>query len=122
MKTNDYSTQIWELESDKITKFTISPSSFGLSPHPLSTVAGGTPTENASTLNLLLSNQLSHDNPIENFVMINAAALLFVSGKAGSLEEGVRLARESVRSGKAEEVVKRYRDVANEEVARLGKQ
>lgn len=65
---------------------------------------------------------MSHDDPIENFVMINAAALLFVAGKAQSLEEGVRLARESVRSGRAEEVVKRYRDVAVEEVKRLGKQ
>ena len=114
--------QVWQLKSNKITQFTVSPSSFGLSPHPLSKVAGGSPSENATTLNLLLSNQLSHENSIENFVMINAAALLFVAGKAESLEEGVRLARESVRSGKAEEVVRRYRDVATMEIERLGTQ
>ena len=51
--------------------------------------------------------------------MINAAALLYVSGRAGNLVEGVELARESVRSGKALEVVGRYREVALEEIERL---
>lgn len=41
------------------------------------------------------------EGPILDFVLMNAAALLFVAGKAGSLKDCVYLARESISSGRA---------------------
>lgn len=38
---------------------------------------------------------------IRDFVLLNAAALLKVSGKASSYQEGVELARKSIESGEA---------------------
>ena len=42
-----------------------------------------------------------------NIVLINAGGALWVAGAAGSLEEGIELARESIDSGAARERLER---------------
>jgi anthranilate phosphoribosyltransferase len=39
--------------------------------------------------------------PVLDFVLLNAAALLFVAGKADNLKSAVTLARQSISTGKA---------------------
>ncbi|TKA56725.1 hypothetical protein B0A53_01920 [Rhodotorula sp. CCFEE 5036] len=107
-------TFIWDLKDGTITERTINPTVFGLNPTPLSTVAGGTPLENSLTLLNLLDNKLSTSNPIENFVVLNAAALLLVAGQARDEKHGVELARESLRSGKAKEAIESFRKASTE--------
>ncbi|GAA5939925.1 hypothetical protein JCM1841_004113 [Sporobolomyces salmonicolor] len=109
-------THVWDLENDTITERTIHPSQFGLTPTPLSSVAGGTPAENAATLRSLLAGELALDDPIENFVVLNAAALLMVAGKAADEKAGVELARESIRTGKAAEALEAFRRASSEAV------
>ncbi|GAA5917243.1 hypothetical protein JCM5296_006864 [Sporobolomyces johnsonii] len=109
-------THVWDLKDDTITARTIHPSDFGLTPTPLSTVAGGTPGENAATLRALLAGELARDDPIETFVVLNAAALLVVAGKAKDEKAGVELARESIRSGKAAEALEAFRRASTEAV------
>nr|KAJ3420635.1 anthranilate phosphoribosyltransferase [Polyrhizophydium stewartii] len=94
-------TLVWQFdESGNITERTISPSAdFGLPEHPLRDVVGGDAVENASTMRQLLSGELS--GPILDFVLLNAAALLHVSGLAADLPAGVALARQSIASGAA---------------------
>ncbi|KAI9208994.1 glycosyl transferase family, a/b domain-containing protein [Polychytrium aggregatum] len=92
-------THVWSLENDQITKLVIHPSDFGLEEHPLTSVGGGSADENAQTMRDLLSNKLQ--GPVLDFVLINTASLLYVAGKATDLKDGVRLARESIASGKA---------------------
>jgi anthranilate phosphoribosyltransferase len=41
----------------------------------------------------------------ENLVLLNAGAGIYVAGQAGSIAEGVELARESLRSGAARRVL-----------------
>ncbi|KAJ7890627.1 glycosyl transferase [Mycena olivaceomarginata] len=48
-------TYAWELHDGEITEKTLRPEVFGLDAHPLSTVAGGSPQENADTFRKLLT-------------------------------------------------------------------
>ncbi|KAH6601915.1 hypothetical protein BASA61_001618 [Batrachochytrium salamandrivorans] len=94
------SSLVWEFgPTGTITERTLSPADFGLPEHPLADVVGGDATENASTMTALLDNTLT--GPILDFVLLNAAALLYVSGQAADLKEGVALARKSISSGEA---------------------
>ncbi|CAD6569626.1 MAG: anthranilate phosphoribosyltransferase [Cyphobasidiales sp. Tagirdzhanova-0007] len=49
---------------------------------------------------------------LEDFVCMNAAALLVVSGRAGDEREGMRLARKSLKEGKAYHALEALRDAA----------
>ncbi|KAJ7583420.1 glycosyl transferase [Mycena floridula] len=105
-------TWAWELKDGKITEQTLHPDLFGLPLHPLTSVAGGGPKENAETARLLLT---SGDNtpesliPVLDFVLLNAGALLVVAGVAADYKEGAKKARESITSGKAWEALEIFR-------------
>lgn len=95
-------THIWRINSSGETEYSdISPADFGLEPHSLDQVKSGTPEQNSETLNSLLSNQLSENHPVLDFVLANTAALLVVSEKASTWKEGVQMARESISNGQA---------------------
>ncbi|KAI0738865.1 anthranilate phosphoribosyltransferase TrpD [Daedaleopsis nitida] len=107
-------THAWELHPDgSVTERTLHPRDFGLNAHPLSEVAGGTPAENAEAFKALL--QSGKDipeklTPVLDFVLMNAAALLVVSGLATDLKEATEKARESITSGKAWNALEQFRD------------
>ncbi|KAI8599611.1 anthranilate phosphoribosyltransferase [Dissophora ornata] len=103
-------THVWKLVDGEIVEEDISPAQFGLPSHPLSAVKGGGPKENAEILDDLLNNKFkSPGHPILDFVLLNAAALLVVAGKATNFEDAVVLARQSVESGKARLVLEGFR-------------
>jgi anthranilate phosphoribosyltransferase len=112
--------------------FQLSPADFGLPVHPLSDVFGGKlPRENAAKLMSILKNELERDDPILDFVLMNTAALLVVSGVCEADEcatgevirergpgdqrwkEGVRRARWCVESGQALQQLERFIEVTN---------
>lgn len=108
-------TYAWLLNEDKsIQELTLNPEDdFGLPTHKLEEVAGGSPAENAVTFKLLLTSGDSIPErlfPVLDFVLINAAALLVISGKAKDHKEGVKLARESITSGKAWKALEAFKD------------
>lgn len=91
----------------------MSPATFGLPSRPLSSVAGGTPPQNAQLIRDLMDGKLdSETSQIENFVVMNAAGLLVVSGKAKDEKEGVRMAREAIKDGRALAALNGYREQA----------
>ncbi|KAI9171490.1 anthranilate phosphoribosyltransferase [Paramyrothecium foliicola] len=118
--------------------FTVEPSDFGVSSHPLSTVSPGKePAENAEILRRILHKDLSDDDPILEFVLINTAALLVVSGICESdtsnmgpgddgnvikergpggqrWKEGVRRARWALNSGEAWKQWEAFVNITNE--------
>jgi anthranilate phosphoribosyltransferase len=58
------------------------------------------------------------DNSIEedarlNLCLVNTAAILFIAGKADSLEDGLKLARNSVKSGSAMKKLLQLVDISN---------
>lgn len=100
--------KVWDLHDNIITETNVNPAMFGLPSNPISSVVGGSPSENAATLNDLLDGLLPLDHPIENFVVLNTAALLVVAGVASDPLDGVRRARESIKSGKAKEALRLF--------------
>jgi anthranilate phosphoribosyltransferase len=94
-------TFVWELSSydDKIVEKTISPADFGLPEHSLKSVKGGSAADNAKIMNQLLDGKLQ--GPMLDFVLLNTAALLYVSDMGDSLTTCVNLARESISNGSA---------------------
>ncbi|KAK6906570.1 anthranilate phosphoribosyltransferase [Kwoniella mangroviensis CBS 10435] len=119
-------TWTWWLENGQITKGSIHPTEdFGLPLHSLSSVRGSTPDLNALTFQSIMSNSpapphlsspASADSPsldtIRDYVLLNAAALLHVSGKAKSWKEGVEIARETIESGGALAAFEGFRDAS----------
>jgi len=80
-------TNCWRLVEDAegdvgIQEFRIHPTeTFGLRTHPLADVAGGKgPSENAEILKRLLGGKMQKGDPIMDFVLCNAAALVAVTG------------------------------------------
>ncbi|KAG8958721.1 anthranilate phosphoribosyltransferase [Tulasnella sp. 419] len=110
-------THVWELDHSRKTEdgqpeikdSMVHPAHFGLNAWPLDMVAGSTPDVNAKTLRWLLGQESTPPvlpepvslEAITDFVLINASALLVVAGVAKDFIEGVDLARDSMKSGKA---------------------
>jgi anthranilate phosphoribosyltransferase len=106
-------TYAWELLNGEITEKTLRPEVFGLDAHPLSTVAGGSPQENADTFRKLLTSGKEIPQslkPVLDFVLMNASALLVVAGLADDYSHGTKLALESITSGKAWAALESFRE------------
>jgi anthranilate phosphoribosyltransferase len=80
-------------------------------------VRGGEPADNAAIAHAVLEGE---SGPRRALVAFNAGAALLVAGKAATLEEGVRLAEQTLDSGAAlqamESFVSKTRELAQEEV------
>ncbi len=87
------------LDNDKITINTISPESVGLKRAKIEDLEGGNPEENAKIIeNILKGNDSSSKADI---VAFNAGVALFVADKVSSIRDGVKMAKEILKSGKA---------------------
>ncbi|KAG7086626.1 hypothetical protein E1B28_002568 [Marasmius oreades] len=105
-------TYAWELIDGQITEQTLTPDLFGLDSHPLVSVVGGNPVQNAETFRRVLNSgkNIPKDvKPVLDFILINASALLVVAGLASDYKEGVKLALESVVEGKAWQAFETFR-------------
>jgi anthranilate phosphoribosyltransferase len=91
-------TTVVALKHGEITEMRIAPGDAGLPEHPFEAILGGTPEENVKKLRALLDG--AH-GAYRDAVLLNAAAALVVVGRAGDLETGVGMARESIDSGAA---------------------
>jgi len=90
--------------------FQIEPEDCGLPRHPLAALSGGDATVNAAITRDVLEGRAGGPR---DAVLMNAAAALYVAGAATSLSEGVDLARTSVDSGCALDVLERMIAVTN---------
>jgi anthranilate phosphoribosyltransferase len=91
---------IWEVRNGNLisSRKSISPEDFGIPRAPANSICGGTPEVNAATLRLIFSGDSS---PKRDVTILNAAAALVAGEKVETLEQGVRLAQETIDSGKA---------------------
>ena len=96
--------QVAALEDGRVREFEVHPEDAGLPAHAFEALLGGTPAENAAALRALLDGA---GGAYRDAVLLNAAAALVVAGKAGGLNEGVELARESLDSGAARHALAR---------------
>jgi len=94
-------TFVYEVCCEKIKRIELFPADFGLPETPTDGVPRTTTsTESAVIIREILNNKNSRGSA-KDLVLLNAASAIFVAGGAGSLEDAVVKADESIRSGKA---------------------
>jgi len=104
-------TKICEFRDGYYRDLTICPEDFGLRTASMQEIMGGTPQENAQITLDILGRKITGAK--RDIVLLNAGAALFVSGRAGSVQEGVDLAAEMIDSGAALKKVEEMIEVSN---------
>lgn len=94
--------QIIEVRGKKKRKRIIKPQDFGIKLSFNKLLNGGNKEQNAKILRSILEGEKGAKRDI---VLLNSAAALYVSGKAKSIYEGMKLAEKSIDSGKAKNVL-----------------
>ncbi len=105
------STTVIEVRPESLEERAIHPEDAGLRTCRSEDLAGGDAAQNAGIANRILDGARG---PAHDFVVINAAAALVVSGRAGSLREGAEQAREALLSLRARAVLDAVRRVSQE--------
>lgn len=93
-------TVVNELQHGEITTYEITPEDLGLTRSDLSHIKGGTAEDNAEIMRRVFTGE---SGPLADITALNAGAGIYVSGKAESLKQGLDIARDLLRSGKARE-------------------
>jgi anthranilate phosphoribosyltransferase len=96
-------TYVSEIKDGNVTSYYISPDDYGIAYAVNDDIKGGEGKENAEiTLNILKGEK----SPKRDIVIMNAGAAIYVAGLADSIGEGIKMAEESIDSGKAMEKLK----------------
>jgi anthranilate phosphoribosyltransferase len=110
-------TLVVEVRDEDTRSYTVSPEDVGLERADNAALRGGDPEDNAAITRSIFEGE---QGPRRALVAFNAGAALMVAGRAETLEEGVRLAEQTLDSGAAlqsmESFVSKTRELAPEEV------
>ena len=93
-------TTVAELKDGKITSYKISPEDFGMARAKKEELAGGDAGVNAGILRRIFEGEKGAKR---DAVILNAGAAIYVSGRTGSLKQGIEKAALSIDSGAAME-------------------
>lgn len=93
-------TSLAEIRGGQVKFYDITPEDFGLKRCSLSDIAGGSPAFNAQVIRNIFSG--AEKGPRRDFLVLNNAAALYVSGKVRSIQEGIELSRSLLDSGAAQ--------------------
>jgi len=98
-------TYVSELRNGAVQNYEATPEDFGLRRAPLSAILGGDAVQNAEIIHKILGRSLLYreHTPQRDVVLANASAALVAAGHAADFRDGVRVATESIDSGKARE-------------------
>jgi anthranilate phosphoribosyltransferase len=98
-------TRVVELSEGELATYEVTAEQVGLEPASDGAVGAGTPEANARVLRRVLEGKPGTERSL---ALLNAAAAIYVSGRAGSLAAGVERARDSIDSGAALATLERY--------------
>jgi anthranilate phosphoribosyltransferase len=101
-------THVLWVESGMIRPRTWTPDEFGLETVTAAELQVSGPSQSAALIRLILSGD---SGPAGRAVLANAAAALLVVERVSSLREGVEVAAETIRSGRASELLERWREI-----------
>ena len=91
-------TKVAELRGGEVKEYMVEPEQFGFTSCRVEELHGGNPDESAAIVRGVLE---SKKGPTRDVVLLNSGAALYISGTAGTIQDGIRLAAESIDSGKA---------------------
>jgi anthranilate phosphoribosyltransferase len=93
-------TVVAEWRDNHVHAYRLAPEDFGLERSEPHALLGGDARTNAEIIHAILSG--SATDAQMDIALLNAAAVTYVAGKAPGIAEGLQLARDSVRSGRAQ--------------------
>jgi anthranilate phosphoribosyltransferase len=100
-----HTTRVTEIRGSEITSHEVTPEDLGLETVEPGRFSAGTPDENAATTKAVLTGS---GGPDRTLTIINAAAAIYVGGKASSLADGVQLATNSIDTGAAHDKLNQF--------------
>ncbi len=103
-------TKIAELRDGAVKEFQIEPEQFGLKRCLLADLHGGSAEESAVIVHAVLD---GNPGAPRDVVLFNSGAALYVSGSAATLADGIKLAAESIDSGKAGQKLQQLVELTN---------
>ncbi len=92
-------TQVAELTAEGTRRYTLTAEQFGIEPASEDELSGGGPEQNAEIIRQIFAGE---SGPRREIAALNAGAAIYVAGRAGSIAEGLELARETIDSGAAQ--------------------
>ncbi|MPY87228.1 MAG: anthranilate phosphoribosyltransferase [Luteitalea sp.] len=103
LSTTGYS-KVSECRHGVLRTFYVHPSDFGLPKAQLADLVGGEASTNAAIGREVLDGR---PGPARDIVLLNAAAALYIAGRAASVHEGIERAAEAIDTGRAAVVLER---------------
>lgn len=91
-------THVCEVRDGEVRSYEFSPAEGGVGMHKLEELAGGDVKTNAAIARSVLEGK---SGAVQDVVVLNAGAALYVAGSAESVRDGVALARQAILSGRA---------------------
>ncbi|MDF2905303.1 MAG: trpD [Herbinix sp.] len=103
-------TTVCEVNNGQVNSFFLDPHQFGFEYCQPKELVGGDPTQNAEIAMRILSGE---QGPMRDIVLLNSAVCLYMSYNNITLRECVKLAAETIDSGKAMEQLKNFIRLSN---------
>jgi anthranilate phosphoribosyltransferase len=103
-------TSICEYKDGDIHEYIINPELYGFASAPLSSIQSNSIEENET---MMLSALNGDASPALDAVLLNAGAVIKISGKVDSMEAGITVARNSIESGSALQKLEQLKQVTN---------
>ena len=100
-----------EVNNGEFKKYEITPEQFGFTRCNRSDLAGGDGAENAKITESILKGECTDAKA--DAVILNAGAGIYLMNGATSIEEGIKIARETINSGKAYETLQNFVKLTN---------
>lgn len=108
--TTTASTRVCELKGKRISSYGLNPGDFGIKKARLKDLEGGDIETNARIAREILQGA---KGPGRDIVLFNSGCAIYVADKAKSIKEGIKLAQESIDSGKALRKLEELRQFTN---------
>jgi len=102
-------TRVAELRDGEVNEFTLEPEQFGFNRCRVEDLHGGNPEQSAAIVRAVLDGKTG---PARDVVLLNSGAALYVSG-AATIQDGIRLAAQSVDSGNARQKLAQLVEMTN---------
>jgi anthranilate phosphoribosyltransferase len=112
-------TTVIEINGEELTRYTLMPRDVGVDEDAASPTGrqtgGGTPEQNAAVTRAILTPErpAGDSGDAVELAVINAGAAIYVAGRADSIADGVRAAREAIADGRAADSLERYIRASN---------
>jgi anthranilate phosphoribosyltransferase len=104
-------TKVWELDNGEIKEYELTPEQFGMQRVDFDAIKGGDARQNAQIIKDIFDNKIT-DARLD-IILLNVAAGLIAYGQVENFEEGVKISRQIIESGKAKEKLEEYIKLSN---------